>query len=225
MNLLEVIADGFAAVRVHAVRTARQTVGGVLGVASVVGAMGRTAGERRQSLRYYTESGGGLKVMVWPKQVENVRSSAREQASRGLTLEDVEVIRASIPGCDLVEPRIGRALLVRSARASKSYYITGVAPAYADLHELQLERGRFISTEDVATAATVCVLGADRAREFFGTEDPLGRNLRIGDHLLRVAGILRYREFYWNKSDSYNALGWMNEVIIVPLTTMQVRVG
>lgn len=224
MNLLEVIADGFADVRMHAGRTALQTVGVVLGVASVVGTMGLTAGERQQSLRYYTESGGVLKVMVWPKQIENVRSSAREMASRGLTLDDVEIIRASIPGFELVEPKIGRTLLVRSARASKSYYVTGVGPAYADLHELQVESGRFISGEDVVTAATVCVLGADRAREFFGTEDPLGRNLRIGDHLLRVAGVLRYREFYWNKSDSYNALGWMNEVIIVPVTTMQVRV-
>jgi ABC-type antimicrobial peptide transport system permease subunit len=224
MNLLEVIADGFADVRMHAGRTALQTVGVVLGVASVVGTMGLTAGERQQSLRYYTESGGVLKVMVWPKQVENIRSSAREQASRGLTLDDVETIRASIPGFDLVEPKIGRTLLVRSARASKSYYVTGVGPAYAELHELQVEGGRFISGEDVTTAATVCVLGADRAREFFGTEDPLGRNLRIGDHLFRIAGVLRYREFYWNKSDSYNALGWMNEVIIVPVTTMQVRV-
>lgn len=224
MNLLEVIADGFADVRTHAGRTALQTVGVVLGVASVVGTMGLTAGERQQSLRYYTQSGGVLKVMVWPKQVENVRSSAREMASRGLTLDDVETIRASIPGFDLVEPKIGRTLLVRSARASKSYYVTGVGPAYADLHELQIEQGRFVSQDDVATAATVCVLGADRAREFFGTEDPLGRNLRLGDHLFRVAGVLRYREFYWNKSDSYNALGWMNEVIIVPVTTMQVRV-
>jgi putative ABC transport system permease protein len=224
MNLLEVIADGFADVRTHAGRTALQTVGVVLGVASVVGTMGLTAGERQQSMRYYTESGGVLKVMVWPKQVENVRSSARELSSRGLILDDVETIRASIPGFDLVEPKIGRTLFVRSARASKSYYVTGVGPAFAELHELLVERGRFITGNDVVTAGTVCVLGADRAREFFGSEDPLGRNLRIGDHLFRVAGVLRYREFYWNHSDSYNALGWMNEVIIVPVTTMQVRV-
>ncbi|HVN31570.1 MAG TPA: ABC transporter permease [Thermoanaerobaculaceae bacterium] len=224
MNLIEVIADGFADVRMHAGRTALQTVGVVLGVASVVGTMGLTAGERQQALRFYTQSGGVLKVMVWPKQVETVRSSAREMASRGLTLDDVEVIRASIPGFDIVEPKVGRTLLIRSMRASKSYYITGVGPAYADLHELLVERGRFISGDDVATSATVCVLGADRAREFFGTEDAVGKNLRIGDHLFRIAGVLEYREFYWNKSDTYNALGWMNEVIIVPVTTMQVRV-
>ncbi len=224
MNLVEVIADGFADVRMHAGRTALQTLGVVLGVASVVGTLGLMAGEREQNLRYYTQTGGVLKVMVWPKSVENVRSSARQMASRGLTLDDVEAIRASIPGFDLVEPEMGRTLLVRSARASKSYPVTGIGPTYADLHELEVERGRFVTADDVATAATVCVLGADRAREFFGTEDPVGRSLRLGDHLFRVAGVMTYREFYWNKSDSYNALGWMNELVVVPVTTMQVRV-
>jgi putative ABC transport system permease protein len=223
MNLLEVMADGLADVRSHAGRTALQTVGVVLGVASVVGTMGLTAGEREQSLNYYTQSGGVLKVMVWPKPIENVRSSAREMASRGLTVDDVKAIRASIPGFDIVEPKVGRSLLVRSVLASKSYYITGVAPAYAELNELRVERGRFVTDDDVATAATVCVLGADRAREFFGTEDPLGRNLRLGEHLYRVAGILRFREFYWSRADSYNALGWMNELIVVPVTALQVR--
>jgi len=223
MNLLEVVSDGFADVRAHAGRTALQTVGVVLGVASVVGTMGLTAGERQQALTYYTQSGGVLKVMVWPKPVENVRSSAREMASRGLTLDDVEAIRASVPGFDLVEPKMGLSRLVRSARASKSYYITGVGPAYAELNDLLLERGRFVTGDDVITAATVCVLGSDRAREFFGTEDPLGRDLRLGAHLYRVAGVLRHREFYWNKSDNYNALGWINELVVVPVTTIQAR--
>ena len=31
--------------------------------------MGLMAGERQQSMKYYTESGGVLKVMVWPKPV------------------------------------------------------------------------------------------------------------------------------------------------------------
>jgi putative ABC transport system permease protein len=223
MNLLEVMADGFADVRAHAGRTALQTVGVVLGVASVVGTMGLTAGEREQSLNYYTQSGGVLKVMVWPKPIENVRSSAREIASRGLTVDDVKAIRASIPGFDIVEPKVGRSLLVRSVLASRSYDVTGAAPAYAELNELQVERGRFVTDDDVATAATVCILGADRAREFFGTEDPLGRHLRLGEHLYTVAGILRYREFYWNRADNYNALGWMNELIVVPVTALQVR--
>jgi putative ABC transport system permease protein len=222
-RLVEVVADGFADVRANAGRTALQTVGVVLGVASVVGTMGLAAGGREQSLRYYAQSGGVLKVMVWPKALQSIRATARERASRGLTLDDVEAVRSSIPGFDLVEPEIDISLLVRSARASKTYTVTGIGPRYAELHELIVDHGRFITDDDVASSASVCILGADRAREFFGTEDPVGKNLRLGDHLYRVAGVLAYREFYWNRSDSYNALGWMNELVSVPVTTLQAR--
>ncbi|HUK12321.1 MAG TPA: ABC transporter permease [Thermoanaerobaculaceae bacterium] len=223
MNFTELIADGFSDVRAHAGRTALQTVGVVLGVASVVGTMGLTAGGRAQSLKYYAESGGVLKVLVHPKSVETVHASAKELASRGLTLDDVTAIRASIPGYDLVEPDIDRYLPVRTARLSKSCEISGCGPRYQELHELLVDRGRFLTDEDVGTAAAVCVLGYDRAAEFFGSEDPLGQNVRIGDHSYRVVGVMPLREFYWNKGDSYNALGWMNELVVVPVTAILAR--
>lgn len=71
-----------------------------------------------------------------------------------------------------------------------------------------------------AAAAAVGVMGAERARQFFGSGNPLGRIIRIGDHALQVVGVLAYREFYWNRSDRWNALSWMNELFLVPATTM-----
>lgn len=223
MNLLEVVSDGFADVRAHAARTVLQTLGVVLGVASVVSTMGLTAGGRAQSMQYYTQSGGVLKVLVWSKPAETVHASARELASRGLTLEDIAAIRASIPAFELVEPEVNRRLQVSSPRLTRRYEVSGVGPLYADLNDLQLEGGRFITDDDLRSSSTVCVLGADRAREFFGSDDPTGRPLRIGDHLYRVVGVEPLREFYWNAGDTYNALGWMNEMILVPATTMQAR--
>lgn len=223
MNLVEVLADSFADVRAHTGRTVLQTLGVVLGVASVVATMGMTAGERAQAMRYWDETGGVRKCMVWPERSEEIRASAKAKASKGLTLDDIAAIRASLPGFDVVVPTVGTTKLVRSARAMKSYEITGTAPAYRDLHELLVEHGRFVTDEDITESATVCVLGADRAREFFGTADPVGQALRLGDDSYRVVGVLRYREFYWNRSDNYNALGWMNELIVVPVTALQAR--
>ncbi len=223
MNLLEVVSDGFADVRAHAGRTALQTLGVVLGVASVVGTMGMMAGERAQSMKYWQETGGVLKMMVYPQPATMVRATARQQASRGLTVDDIEAIRARVPGFDLVEPSVRRRELVRTARATKTYRVTGTTPGYAELNELIIGEGRFITDSDLAASESVCVLGADRAREFFGTEDPIGKPIRVGDNLFRVGGVLRYREFYWNRSDTWNALGWINELILVPITAMQAR--
>lgn len=32
--------------------------------------------------------------------------------------------------------------------------------------------------------------------------------------------MLAYREVYWNRRDRWNALSWMNELFLVPATTM-----
>lgn len=223
MTLFEVLADGVADVRAHAGRTALQTLGVVLGVASVIATMGLTAAGRQQSLNYMAETGGVLKVMVYPKPAETVRATARERASRGLTLEDVEAIRARIPGFDLVEPAVRRRAVLHSPQARKTYPVTAVAPGYALLHELRVAQGRFLCDEDLTSAAAVVVLGADRAHEFFGNDNPVGRTLRIGDGAFRVVGVLERREFYWNRSETWNALGWMNELVLVPVTAWQAR--
>jgi len=51
----------------------------------------------------------------------------------------------------------------------------------------------------------------------------VGKRLRLGDHLFTVVGVLNYREFYWNRANDYNALGWINELIMVPVTAVQAR--
>jgi ABC-type antimicrobial peptide transport system permease subunit len=223
VNLLEVLADGFADIRANAGRTALQTLGVILGVASVVATLGLMAGERAQSMKYWAETGGVLKLGVYGRPPDAVRTSARAQASRGLTLDDVEAIRATIPGFDLVEPQIGGRRMVRSVRASREYRVMGVAPAYAIYNELLVDKGRFLVDDDLAAGASVCVIGADRAQEFFGSEEPIGRELRLGDHLFTVVGVLTYREFFWNRADDYNALGWINELIVIPVTAVQAR--
>ena len=114
MKLLAVVADGFADVRAHAGRTFLQTLGVMLGVASVVATLGMMAGGKQKVMNYYQESGGTLKVIVYPKPLEAVHASARAKASQGLTLTDVEAIRARVPGFDLVEPEVNRNLLCRT---------------------------------------------------------------------------------------------------------------
>jgi putative ABC transport system permease protein len=223
VKLIEIVADGLADVRAHAGRTFLQTLGVVLGVASVVATLGLTAGGRQKTMGYFEESGGLRKVVVGNKPLEVVRAGAAAKASRGLTLADLDAIRASVKGFDLTEPEVGRRLLVRTPLHSRALDVTGVGAAYPELQELILERGRFLTDDDIASSAAVCVLGAERATDFFGTEDPVGKRIVLGRSAHTVVGVLQHREFYWNKAENYNALGWMNRLILVPVSSMLAR--
>ena len=67
--------------------------------------------------------------------------------------------------------------------------ITGTSAALADIRDLGLERGRFLSREDEDRAAAVAVIGKDVAEALFPGLDPLGRRVRVGGRLFEIVGV------------------------------------
>lgn len=67
--------------------------------------------------------------------------------------------------------------------------ISGTTAALADIRDLGLARGRFLSLRDEALAAPVAVIGDDVAQALFPGLDPLGRSLRLGGRRFQVVGV------------------------------------
>jgi putative ABC transport system permease protein len=76
-----------------------------------------------------------------------------------------------------------------SARKFENAAITGTTAALADIRDLGVERGRFLSREDEDRAAPVAVIGKDVADALFPGLDPLGRRIRVGGRLFEVVGV------------------------------------
>jgi putative ABC transport system permease protein len=76
-----------------------------------------------------------------------------------------------------------------AGRKFENAAITGSSAALAEIRELGLARGRFLSREDEARAAAVAVIGADVADALYPGLDPLGRGVRLGGRLFEVVGV------------------------------------
>ena len=63
-------------------------------------------------------------------------------------------------------------MTLRYRDIEKPRSIMGVTPAYSPMNDFHAGTGRFITDNDLATAARVVVLGTERAQEFFGSDDP-----------------------------------------------------
>jgi putative ABC transport system permease protein len=110
-----------------------------------------------------------------------------------LTVEDVEDIESFVPG-------ITGATISYSTRSSveggnltsaQTYTVAGVLEGYADLSNLTLASGTFISEEDDTGKVRVCVLGQSAAKELFDSaEDAVGSTLYIDDRTYVVSGVL-----------------------------------
>ena len=222
MTLRESIIDALVEVRVNRGRTVLQTLGVILGVASLVAVQGLTDAGRRQALDFFSELGGLRKILILNKPVKERVQSARQLASVGLTWADVEALRREIKQATRVDPIASVPLMVRTPSYLKERDISGLTPDYPAVYNFYPARGRFLIDDDLASMSRVVVLGDTAARLYFGNEDPIGKTLFIGDAGFRVVGVMRRKEFYFNEGDR-NALEWMNRMTIIPIPSLYTR--
>src|SRR5690348_16967073 len=96
-RLRESILDALIEVRINKGRTVLQTLGVVLGVASLVAVQGLSDSGRRQALKFFSEFGGLRKVLVVNKPIKSRVLTANQLKSQGLTWSDVQAIRREVP--------------------------------------------------------------------------------------------------------------------------------
>ena len=223
MRLGESIRDGFEDVRANKARTFLQTLGVVLGVASLVAVQGLVDAGRRRTVEYFAEIGGLTKLLIVNRPPREAVPTARQLASPGLTWEDAQALRSDVPHVKLVDPIASTAVAVRHGDYLRVHDVAGVTPDYAPIYSLRLARGRFITHEDLESRARAVVLGDSAARTYFGNDNPVGRVLYLADVGFTVVGVLARKEFVFGEGDDGNALEWMNRLTLVPLTTVYSR--
>jgi ABC-type antimicrobial peptide transport system permease subunit len=223
MNPTQFIQEGFVEIREHLGRTLLQTLGVILGVASVVATLGMTASMDARRDQYFRESGGTRLMGVYNQPPAQLEMSARQRAKTGLKLSDAAAIRDTIDGFDLVVAEIARTHKVRAGATEERFRITAIEPQFRKMRELEMGSGRYITDHDMETAAAVVVLGSTRARELFGTADPVGKALNIDGKAYTVVGVTAEKIFFWQRSDTYNAHEWLNRLIVVPITSYMKR--
>ncbi|HEV8075752.1 MAG TPA: ABC transporter permease, partial [Candidatus Acidoferrum sp.] len=67
--------------------------------------------------------------------------------------------------------------------------IMGATPNFADVRNLNIAEGRFITPADDEHHSDVAFIGADLATKFFPNVDPLGKSIRVGTHSYEVIGV------------------------------------
>jgi putative ABC transport system permease protein len=80
-----------------------------------------------------------------------------------------------------------------------------------EIRNLAVEAGRWFSDEDVSGHRRYVVIGRTIQQELFGTENPLGKTLKVNDAEFRVIGILEHKG---------QSLGFdMDDIALIPSST------
>ena len=190
MSLAESLRRAFASLAAHKLRSALTMLGMIFGVGAVIAMLSIGAGAERQALEMIRRMGIS-NVLVRAKEFRPDELQEIRKKSVGVSLRDAAGIEEAVPGVDFTGPRVKvNAWSVRAPGGRSEATLSGVSWRHAELVDLPLAAGRFLTKEDEETHAQVCVLGHDARRDLFGFGPALGRTVKANDLWLTVVGVL-----------------------------------
>jgi putative ABC transport system permease protein len=191
IRLLPDVRMGIDNLFVNKLRSALTMLGMICGVAAVVAMLSIGAGAQQQVMASI-ETLGVRNLIVEAHEATDWQTMRNRRAtSPGLTLNDLRLIEANVPGVSAASARkrfTPTSLLPRPGREMPVVY--GVAPSYQVITGLRVADGRFLDEEDARRAAPVCVLGEGVASALFPGRSPLGAYVKVNEQWLEVVGVV-----------------------------------
>ena len=209
--------------RAQATRTLLTALGIVFGVGSVIGMLAIGAGAREESLRFI-EQLGVRNVLIDSRPVASEEElQQRRRSSPGLTDRDLRILQANIEGLEAISSRKTlhpARVLPKPTREVPE--LVGVAPDYANIHNLRLVEGRFFTAGHNTNSAPVCVLGQGAKTNLLGYDQAVGKYVKINDNWVEVVGVLGETIAATGKS-SGGKMEDLNNVVYIPADTFRYR--
>ncbi len=216
------------AVIANKVRSLLTALGIIFGVAAVI-AMLAIGNGAQQEILDQIKLVGVNNIVIKPiieqqeeKIEEQVGQREKKKFSPGLTVRDVKGIEATIPGITKISPEIIIDTHVIRDGFRRSAKLVGVDPSYFDIYNFELGEGQVFNEEQRRLGAPVCIIGYSIKSKFFPTEDPIGKSIKVGQHWLRIVGLLNERVV---SKSSISKLGIrdFNMDIYIPLQSFLIR--
>jgi putative ABC transport system permease protein len=215
-KLLRPFANAWGGVTSHKLRSLLTILGIVIGVSAVIALMSIGQGAEAQILANIETLGANL-MMITPGSTMGpggVRGAAGSVTT--LTVEDATAIQQRTDLVTAVSPISSQNMQLIAGSQNMNAQVEGTNPSYMTIYNLNTTSGTFFSDYDYQSGTSVAVLGATVAQTLYGSNDPLGQDLRLGTIIVRVIGVLASKGAVSGSPDN---------MVFIPLTTMQQSVA
>ena len=200
-------------IRRNLLRSFLTVLGIVIGVAAVITMVTLGNGATKAVSDQISSLGSNL-LMIRPGQRLGVVSgSAGQEAFKEA---DAQALATQVGGLRAVAPAQTAGVTAVYGARNWTTRVTGSTNAYFETNNWTLADGRRFTDAEERSGAAVCLIGATVRRELFGSQDPIGEQVRVKQFSCQVIGLLA--------SKGQAAMGQdQDDTIVLPLHTVQRR--
>ena len=178
------------ALRAHKLRSFLTLLGVILAVTTLVFVMSVIAGLNLYVAERVANLGANVFIVDRFGILTSRDDFIKAQKRPLITMEDYERLRGTLKLARAVAAEEDRNFQTRVGDAiMENTDIMGATPNFADVRNLNVVEGRFITQADDDHHSDVAFIGSDLATKFFPNVDPIGKTIRVGTHTYQVIGV------------------------------------
>jgi len=184
LNFSQAVKMAMKSVKSNKMRTFLTMLGIIIGVAAIISLVSVVQGATSQITDQLAGMGTNTVTVnitgIGTTRTVNMRNMAE------LIEDNSDVIRG-------IAPQNGGRATVRYGTNNSNVNIVGTNSTFATARNIDAQSGRFINNEDVELRRNSAVIGIFNAHDLFGSQNPVGENVRINGVLFTVVGVLEER--------------------------------
>ena len=178
--------------RAHKLRSFLTLLGIILAVVTLVAVISVVEGMNRYVADKLANIGANVFVVNQMGIITSFEEFVKAQRRPPVTFEDYRYLKDHLKWARQVAAADDKQTFVRYANETlDDVVLLGVTANYAELRGLDAAQGRNITESDDEHRAAVVFLGADVAKRFFSSVDPVGKSVRIGSQVYEVIGVAK----------------------------------
>lgn len=185
------VRGGLSEIWGHKLRSGLTLIGVVLGVFSINCMFSIVAGVRGAIAGVFDTIGLDGVVFIFPRGMERDERTAWNLSSKGVTIADADALRVELRDVALVSPLAGMQRWVEFEGKRSRVRMEAVNEDYLGMRNMEIDTGRPLLASDVDGNLPVAVLGPQVAKDLFGAESPLGKEIPLDGIRFRVVGVLK----------------------------------
>jgi putative ABC transport system permease protein len=178
------------ALRAHKLRSFLTLLGVILAVTTLVFVMSVIAGLNMYVAERVANLGANVFLVDRFGIITSRDQFLKAQKRPMITLDDYQRLRDNMKMARAVAAEEDRNVQTKVGDAvMENTMIMGATPNFADVRNLVVTEGRFITPADDEHRSDVVFIGPDLVQKFFSNVDPIGKTIRAGTHTYEVIGV------------------------------------
>lgn len=204
MNFIQAYKMAVKSIRSNKVRSFLTMLGVIIGVSSVIAAVGFAQGSTKSITDTISSMGTNLiQVNIMGR---NSNRNVTYSQIKKFSEENSDDIAA-------VAPQSNSSATVKYKINNRNTNVLGTSPDYQTIKSVSAQSGRFLIQSDLEVMQKVAVVGTAVVNDIFEGKDPIGEKIKINGQLFTVVGVLEEKDGGQDQG--------ADDIVIIPVSVSQ----